>query len=296
MTTLPPSTENQAYCTVSALEGGFLDLPLEIVLDNATPGHIITVPSLGFLLRHSKSDKKFVFDLGIRKDLENFPPSVREWNDKFFHATVPQDVLDSLALGGLKPADIDVICISHCHWDHIGNTHPFTNAEFVLGGESATLFQPGYPADPESHFASDLLPTGRTRFVDFDKESERLGPFPQALDYYGDGSLYIVNAAGHLPGHVNVIARTSPDAWILLGGDSAHHWNLITGESQIAEGRPGFSGGCAHLDKKASEENILRIREFWKLPRTKVIIGHDEEWYKEHKGTSAFWPGHIESK
>ncbi|KAE9404050.1 Metallo-hydrolase/oxidoreductase [Gymnopus androsaceus JB14] len=296
MTGLPLPTENQAFCTVSALEAGHLDLPLPIFIDNAAPGSVIVAPSLSFLLSHSKSDKKFVFDLGIRKDLENSPPSVQTWNTAFFHATVSQDVSESLTAGGLSPADIDTVCISHCHWDHVGDTKPFINAEFVVGAASATLFQPGYPEDPDSGFASDLLPAGRTRFVEFDEKSVPLGPFPHALDFYGDGSLYIVNAAGHLPGHVLVIARTALDAWILLGGDSAHHWNLITGESQIADGRPGFASGCAHLDKKSAESNIQRIREFWKLPRTRVIIAHDEPWYKEHKGTSAFWPGHIESK
>jgi glyoxylase-like metal-dependent hydrolase (beta-lactamase superfamily II) len=296
MTGLPPPTQKQAYCIVSALESGHLDLPLQVFLDNAVPGSVITSPSLSFLLRHSQNGKKFVFDLGIRKDIENFPPSVQTWNDAFFHATVPQDVSDSLAKGGLSPTDIDTVCISHCHWDHTGNTGPFTKAEFVVGAASATLFKPGYPEDPESGFASDLLPEGRTRFIEFGQQSTRLGPFPEAIDFYGDGSLYIVNAAGHLPGHVIVIARTAPDAWILLGGDSAHHWNLITGESQIAEGRPGFSSGCAHLDKKSAELNIQRIREFWELPRTRVIIAHDEPWYKKNKGTTAFWPGHIKSK
>lgn len=272
MSALPLPTNDQAFCTVSALEGGFVDLPLHIVLDNAAPASVITVPSLAFILCHSKSDKKFVFDLGLRKDFENFPLSIQKWNNAF-HPTVPQDVLDSLAIGGLMPADIDTICISHCHWDHVGDTQPFINAEFVVGAASATLFQPGYPEDPNSDFASDLLPAGRTRFVDFDEQSERLGPFPQTLDFYGDGSLYVVNAPGHLPGHVIVIARTSPDTWILLGGDSAHHWNLITGESQIAHSHPG---GCAHLDKKAAELNIQRIREFLKLPHVKVIIAHDE--------------------
>ncbi|KIK69597.1 hypothetical protein GYMLUDRAFT_236103 [Collybiopsis luxurians FD-317 M1] len=53
MGTLPPSSNNQAYCTVSALEAGHFYLPLE-------------------------SGEKFVFDLGIHRDFEGTPPSVRE--------------------------------------------------------------------------------------------------------------------------------------------------------------------------------------------------------------------------
>jgi glyoxylase-like metal-dependent hydrolase (beta-lactamase superfamily II) len=110
------------------------------------------------------------------------------------------------------------------------------------------------------------------------------------------GMVYVVDAAGHLPGHVTLVVRTSADGgWILLGGDSAHHWNLITGESNIADGLPLFGGGCAHTDKKAAELNIQRIREFLKLPRTRVILAHDEPWYKANKDTS-FWPAQIKSE
>ncbi|KAJ3977795.1 Metallo-hydrolase/oxidoreductase [Lentinula raphanica] len=297
MTTLPPPANDQAFCTVSALEAGHLKLPLEVFLDNATPGSVLPTPSLSFLLRHSKTGKKLVFDLGIRKDLENHPPCVQKWIiDTSFDPSVPQDVAESLILGGLSPADVDTVCISHCHWDHTGDTKPFTNSEVIFGAASASFFEPGYPEDPNSPFVSDLLPQGRTRFVELN-EQPPLGPFPHALDLYSDGSVYIADAPGHIAGHVVLIARTSPDGgWILLGGDSAHHWNLITGESKVAVGRPGFPTGCAHLDQVAAELNIQRIREFLKLPRTRVILAHDEPWYKENKGGAAFWPGHIASK
>lgn len=293
---LPPPASNQAYCDVSALEAGHLDLRTEVFIDDGKPGEVVRCPSLGFLLRHSKTGHKFVFDLGIRKDWQNYPPPVVEWIHTVFPCYVTQDVIESLQKGGLQPSEVDVVCLSHVHFDHVGDTAPFTKSTFLVGGQAKPLFSPGYPADPTSPFASDLLPEGRTEFLDM-KDWKPLGPFPRALDYYGDGSLYITDAAGHLPGHINVVARTSADGgWILLGGDSAHHWRLVTGESKIAVGRPGFAGGCAHLDLKSSEENLSRMREFMHLPRTRIILGHDEPWYKENKGGSAFWPGKIPSK
>ncbi|KIK69581.1 hypothetical protein GYMLUDRAFT_511899 [Collybiopsis luxurians FD-317 M1] len=290
---LPPAIDGQAYCIVSALESGHIDVHLEMFLDNAVPGSKETVPSLSFLLRHSKTNDTLIFDLGFRKDLENYPSSITKLAlDKFVR--VPQDVVQSLAKGGLSPADIKTVCLSHCHFDHFGDTSPFVNSQFIVGSESKGLFDPGYPADPDSQYPINLLPKGRTKFIDT-RHLPPLGPFPHALDFYGDGSLYIVEAEGHCPGHVVLVARTSSEGWILLGGDSAHHWNLITGESQIAEGRPGFPTGCAHVDKHAAELTIRRIREFWQLPHTRVILAHDDPWYKDNKDTNAFWPGHIES-
>lgn len=46
-----------------------------------------------------------------------------------------------------------------------------------------------------------------------------------AIDYFGDGSLFFLDAPGHAVGHINALARTStnPDTFIYMGGDSFHH-------------------------------------------------------------------------
>lgn len=40
---------------------------------------------------------------------------------------------------------------------------------------------------------------------------------------------------------------------------------------------------------------MRRIRELTEMPRVKVILAHDDPWYKENKGGTAFWPGKIPS-
>ncbi|KAL0068430.1 hypothetical protein AAF712_004508 [Marasmius tenuissimus] len=279
---LPPPSSNQAYCDVSALEAGHVRLPTERFIHDGKPGEVVAAPSLSFLLRHSKTGHKFLFDLGIRKDWENYPPATVRFIKNDPRIDVKQDVFESLQKGGLTPAG---------YRHHLPIAPPLR----PYRGHKAVREQ-YIPADLESGFASDLLPAGRTKFLDME-EWESLGPFPRALDYYGDGSLYIIDAAGHLPGHINVIVRTSNDGgWLLLGGDSAHHWRLVTGESRIADvdltGRPG---GCAHVDKKAAEKNLERMRAFMQLPRTRILLAHDEPWYSENKDGDAFLPGKIPS-
>jgi len=293
--TLPPHIANQAFCNISALEAGLIDLPDDMFVANAIPGSVTTAPTLSFLIQHSRTGKKLVFDLGLRKDWENYPPVTVERIKKTYAISIIQDVIESLGKGGTSPADIDYVCLSHCHWDHTGYTRSFTNSTFLVGNDSKTLFQPGYPENPEARYASDLLPKGRTEFLD-SIVWEPIGPFPHALDFFGDGSLYIVDAPGHLAGHVNILARTSQDGgWIYLAGDSAHHWSLITLEAEIAVGHPSSSFSCAHQDKEAAEGHIRRIHDLWKLPRVQIILAHDEPWYSKNKGGSSFWPGKIES-
>ena len=290
---LPAPGANQAFCNVSALEGGIVDLPDEMFITKATPGKVTTLPTLSFLLNHSTYDQKFVFDLGLRKDWENHPPLIVKML-KTFHFEVRQDVVESLQIGGTSPSDIAYVCLSHIHWDHTGDTHLFPKSTFLVGSACKILFNPGYPQDPNGRFASDLLPEGRTRYLDT-SDWEPLGPFPRAFDFYGDGSLYLIDAPGHLAGHINVLARTSSDgAWIYLAGDSAHHKNLLTGESEIAMHR-GHINQCAHENKEEAEAHIIRIRALQALPRVRVLLAHDEDWYKTNKDGAAFWPGKIQS-
>lgn len=182
-------------------------------------------PSLAFFLRHSKTNKQVVFDLGIRRDIKEFAPAATER----FSPVVKQTVAESLEAGGVRPSSVDVVVLSHLHWDHVGDPSPFTTAEFVLGeGSKKALEDPGSCHNPEA-FPSVRVPEDRLRFVTASDLNVAIGPYPRAMDIFGDGSMYIIDASGHVDGHINILARTSPDgAWILLGADSAHHPDLIT--------------------------------------------------------------------
>ncbi|KAH8118233.1 Metallo-hydrolase/oxidoreductase [Phellopilus nigrolimitatus] len=264
VTPLPlPNGPNQAYCEVSALEGGLLQMPDYMFVSTAKEGVKHLAPALAFLLTHTSSRTRLLFDLGIRCDTENAIASIRLRISEIFRTSVPQDVPASLAKGGLTPQDITHVLLSHCHWDHVGNPALFSSARFI------------------SVFPSDLLPEGRTDFLDFDSDIWRpIGPFPRAFDYFGDGSLYIVDCTWSSSG-----AR-----WMYLAGDSAHDWRLIRGEAAIAV-RHGDQ--CAHRDKEQAEATMKRIADLLTLPRVRAILAHDSEWFNENRGGDAFWPGKI---
>lgn len=295
---LPPPAADQAYCDVSALEGGELVLPCAYFVTNAAKDEKVLAPALSFLLLHSRTKETLVFDLGVRKDLHNAVPPIIDRVSKFSPINIPQDVPESLTRGGLTPDEVTYVCLSHCHWDHTGNPALFAKSKFLVGGEARTLFQPGYPSDPKSLFATDLLPQGRTEFLDTAGWGP-IGPFERSLDFFGDGSLYIIDAPGHLAGHINLLARTSPDGgWLYLAGDSAHDWRLIrrTAEMSGIRDEHGHVTGCAHVNKEVAEDTIRRIGDLMTLPRVKVIIAHDAEWFAQNKGGAAFWPGKIPSE
>ncbi|TBU23232.1 hypothetical protein BD311DRAFT_674399 [Dichomitus squalens] len=230
---------------------------------------------------HSSRPETFVFDLGIRKDWAALEPGLRaEYSKIGADMLVPEDVADALRKGHLEAAHVTYSSISHAHFDHIGDPALFPNATYLLGSEAQTLL------NPETRDLGikllNALPKDRTKFLDL-ASAPALGPFPHTLDFYKDGSLHVVDAPGHLPGHINVLARTS------AYGD-AHDWQIITGEGKIAT-KPI----CAHVNKEQAEVHIGRIRELQENPRVRVLLAHDRPWYEQNKGGDAYWPGEIKS-
>jgi hypothetical protein len=62
------------------------------------------------------------------------------------------------------------------------------------------------------------------REIDFAPGGLQIGQF-KAVDFFGDGSFYLLDTPGHAVGHLAGLARTTsnPDSFIMMGGDLCHH-------------------------------------------------------------------------
>ena len=153
--------------------------------------------------------------------------------------------------------------------------------------------QNGYPTTQNSDILELTFPRDRTQFLPaFNKA---IGPFPRAHDYFGDGSLYLIDAIGHLPGHINILARTSAaGSWIYLGADTAHDNRLLTREKEVATMMdPSGRTLCAHANKADADKHIERVGSLLSMPGVHVLLAHDWEWYERNEDKKAFLPGVI---
>lgn len=117
------------------------------------------------------------------------------------------------------------------------------------------------------------------------------GTLPQTLDVFGDGSLLVVNAPGHLPGHINLLARCSDGHQVYMAGDACHDRRLLTGEKSIGEWDDAHGQICCiHADRKQAEETIQRIRVL-EQEGVEIIFAHDVEWENDVSNRSRFFGG-----
>lgn len=308
----------QVYVTVSALEAGQLTLPERLFVTDADPEKRATVPSLSFLIQHQSSSGQAtitVFDLGVKRDLTGYaePQQLHIRNRQ--PTILRPDCADSLRKGGLEPAkDIDYVILSHVHWDHEGTPSDFSNSQFVVGSGTLHLLENGAPPHyPKEIFDAELLPRDRTRELppvksdsstahptQTDHKWEPFAGFPATVDFFGDGSMYIVDSPGHLFGHVNLLLHIGPQKWVYLGGDCCHDPRILTGEKDIALYDDGHGNlRSVHVDTELARDTLDKIGPLLKKPspsfgeptEVEVIVAHDKNWREQNP--HRFFPGRL---
>jgi glyoxylase-like metal-dependent hydrolase (beta-lactamase superfamily II) len=325
---LPPPASNMATVTVHALSSGFLTLPERFFVTPSSPTAIKTVPSMSFLIQHVTPEKttRLLFDLGVRKDVSRYSPVIQKHIKTRSPFTTGPDVVASLAAGGLTSHDIDYVILSHIHWDHIGMPPDFPHSDFIVGDGAMDLINGKTVLTNGRHSTFDalLLPEERTielmhpertphvdamGFGSVAEAAFHICPwgkkflFEHVIDVFQDGSVHVVWAPGHLPGHLNLLCRVGlePARYVYLAGDACHDGRLLSGEREIATWKDEEDPGavrCIHADKEAARktiEKISHVREGkdGELGNVEVVFAHDDEWERKAKEEGRFFPGHL---
>ena len=147
----------------------------------------------------------------------------------------------------LTPADIDVVGISHSHFDHTGQAAAFPDARLVVG--KADFAQTAGKDDP---------------FGPWRREGAKLTQATADVDIFGDGSVVAMHTPGHTPNHLVLLVKLASGP-VLLSGDLYH-----ATEAREKKGIPPFN--TSRAETMASMDRFERLARALKA---KVIIQHE---------------------
>jgi glyoxylase-like metal-dependent hydrolase (beta-lactamase superfamily II) len=173
-----------------------------------------------YLIRHG--DQLMLWDLGLPTALQG--AAFTATGD--MSATVRRSLVEQLADLGIKPEDIDIVAISHFHFDHIAQLPDFPAAKLYIGkNDWDVLTQNPPPAfvDP-------------TPFAHWISGGGKVEPVARDKDIFGDGRVVMLDMPGHTPGHHTLLVRLAGMGPVLLSGDQAHFQ-----ENYDSEGVPTFN-------------------------------------------------------
>ncbi|KIW29293.1 uncharacterized protein PV07_05118 [Cladophialophora immunda] len=212
-----------------------IQAPVGLFMHPAIPGHEhLNAPAFSFLVEQQKSSRKVLFDLGLRKDWQSHPPAVLKLiSGPGWAMEIQKNVAEILQENGVDVAggSIEAVIWSHWHFDHTGDVSTFPySTKLIAGAGVKDAFLPAYPNNSESSLLESDFAGREYEEIDFDKRPTlEIGNY-RGIDYFGDGSFYVLDAPGHAIGHVVGLARVTStqdgdpeDTFVLMGADTAHH-------------------------------------------------------------------------
>lgn len=193
-----------------------------------------------YLIRHPDGD--LIWDTGLPEAIADMPNGISPSGFPA-HMTVPVKLTAQLAQLNLTPADIEFVSFSHMHSDHTGNGNLFAHSTWIADVDERTrMFDAEHRADPTDFNNYNQLENAETRLIEGDGD----------YDVFGDGSVTIIQAPGHTPGHTVLLVRLPNAGPILLTGDM---WHLA--ESRERRTVPRFNTDRAQT--LASMDKVERI-------------------------------------
>jgi glyoxylase-like metal-dependent hydrolase (beta-lactamase superfamily II) len=210
----------------------------------------LTVPC--FVIKHPKG--VLLWDTGLGDKIAEMPQGLDVYGG-LIHESVPVTLASQLKQLGLAPADIAYVAFSHLHVDHTGNANLFASSMWILNSKEivwATANPPPVAVDP-SLFSG--YKKAKTQMIDGDH------------DVFGDGSVRILRAPGHTPGHSVLEVKLKKEGVVILSGDLYH-----MRENRSSQRVPSFNDSRA--DTLAS---MSRVEKIIKNTHARLVIQHSAE-------------------
>jgi N-acyl homoserine lactone hydrolase len=126
--------------------------------------------------------------------------------------SVVKSLKGQLAELGYSPSDITYLALSHYHYDHTGNANEFAGATWLVRQVERDAMFAEKPPGTTQPSAYSALRNSNTIIIKTDN-----------YDVFGDGTVVIMSAPGHTPGHQILYLKLAKTGGVVLAGDLYHY-------------------------------------------------------------------------
>jgi glyoxylase-like metal-dependent hydrolase (beta-lactamase superfamily II) len=211
------------------------------------------------------------FGTGITADWE------KKWGEEFkknytFDKLCKLD--EELAKAGVAPRDIDLLILSHLHYDHAGNIELFKDTSagkkiLISEAESKEAF-PNVAMSPDgvagAYFRDEIIMDG-------------IGYQTLKTDEWISDDVFLFIQRGHTPGVIGLLVRTEKNGFMMFASDAVY--------SKLNFGPPIVLPGLC-VDPVSYKANIARLQKMKSAFNAKMVFGHDVEDFKQWK-VAPYW-------
>jgi glyoxylase-like metal-dependent hydrolase (beta-lactamase superfamily II) len=239
-------------------------VPTALIVEGRRHPRRIASSLASFVVTHPSAT--FIVDPGVCADVETRAvaqlPAVLRAAVRPGADVIP--TVSALSEAGLAAADIDFALPTHAHWDHVCGLLDLPDLPVYLHQTEHDWVTTGSVA-PVGGVRDSL--DGRTTVV-YELDGPPVLTFTRSHDLFGDGSVVLVDLAGHTPGSVGVLLHTSTGD-VLLAGDAAWHTYQVDDIRQ----KSSYPGGLADEDRDEAFRTLHRLHAI--KDRVTVVPTHD---------------------
>ncbi|KAM5357687.1 hypothetical protein ACJZ2D_016015 [Fusarium nematophilum] len=283
---LPSLPASNGSVQVQLLDGGSFTANYDM-LHAGAPSTPFRCYSWAFYIYHEPSGRHVLWDAGLSANRSEYTAfSVKHILDILEPVNPRFSLTEQLEKSGRDANAIDTVIFSHHHWDHSRPIKSmFPNALGLFGPGTFAHCAPGQfhdePYDAKGEWDANFFHPERAteNCSELNGEWQQFGPFDKALDFFGDGSMWILEAPGHMPGNLAAAVRLPCGSLVILASDCCHSRALLEGKEDFKTWKGSHDEECSlHTDLQAARETVDKLHSLEVDYGAHIALAHDSSW------------------